>query len=102
MFVLRWNWRFTDVVTVSLTLKLDMAPRRVVGEVVVVDVCTPEESNVTYELGVLEELQTVFNPEMAHVSYVTFSCLIGRERLILCQIQNTLCCRMEAVSTVLK
>ncbi|XP_029301865.1 WD repeat-containing protein 81 isoform X1 [Cottoperca gobio] len=57
--------------------QLDSAPRRVVGEVTVVDVCTPEESNVTYELGVLEELQSVFNPEMAHASYIPFYCLIG-------------------------
>ncbi|KAF3847568.1 hypothetical protein F7725_020596 [Dissostichus mawsoni] len=56
---------------------LDSAPRRVVGEIVVVDVCTPEESNVTYELGVLEELQSVFNPEMANASYIPFYCLIG-------------------------
>ncbi|KAK9521049.1 hypothetical protein VZT92_020888 [Zoarces viviparus] len=57
--------------------QLDSAPCRVVGEVTVVDVCTPEETNVTYELGVLEELQTVFNPEMAHASYIPFYCLIG-------------------------
>ncbi|XP_062241305.1 WD repeat-containing protein 81 [Platichthys flesus] len=57
--------------------QLDSAPRRIVGEVTVVDVCTPEESTVTYELGVLEELQTVFNPEMAHASYIPFYCLIG-------------------------
>ncbi|KAG7479942.1 WD repeat-containing protein 81 [Solea senegalensis] len=57
--------------------QLDSAPRRVVGEVTVVDVCTPEESNVTYELSVLEELQTVFNPQMAHASYIPFYCLIG-------------------------
>ena len=56
------------------------------GEVTVVDVCTPEKTNVTYELGVLEELQTVFNPEMAHASYIPFYCLIGRKCLILCQI----------------
>ncbi len=49
------------------------------GEVTVVDICTPEESNVTYELGVLEELHTVFNPEMAHASYIPFYCLIGRK-----------------------
>ncbi|XP_026154391.1 WD repeat-containing protein 81 [Mastacembelus armatus] len=61
----------------SLQPQLDIAPRRVVGEVTVVDVCTTEESNVTYELGVLEELQTVFNPEMAHASYIPFYCLIG-------------------------
>lgn len=49
------------------------------GEVTVVDVCTPQESNVTYEMGVLEELQTVFNAEMAHASYIPFYCLIGRK-----------------------
>uniref|UniRef100_UPI003AAE3DE2 WD repeat-containing protein 81 n=1 Tax=Centroberyx gerrardi TaxID=166262 RepID=UPI003AAE3DE2 len=57
--------------------QLESAPRRVVGEVTVVDVCTPEELNVTYELGVLEELQTVFNTEMAYASYIPFYCLIG-------------------------
>uniref|UniRef100_A0A3P8NY48 WD repeat-containing protein 81 n=1 Tax=Astatotilapia calliptera TaxID=8154 RepID=A0A3P8NY48_ASTCA len=61
----------------SLQPQLNNAPRRVVGEVTVVDVCTTEESNVTYELGVLEELQTVFNPQMAHASYIPFYCLIG-------------------------
>ncbi|XP_029027126.1 WD repeat-containing protein 81 [Betta splendens] len=61
----------------SLQLQLENAPRRVVGEVTMVDVCTTEESNVTYELGVLEELQTVFNSEMAHASYIPFYCLIG-------------------------
>ncbi|XP_037320742.2 WD repeat-containing protein 81 [Pungitius pungitius] len=60
-----------------LQAQLDSAPCRVVGEVTVVDVCTPEETNVTYELAVLEELQTVFNPEMAHASYIPFYCLIG-------------------------
>lgn len=48
------------------------------GDVTVVDVCTPDESSVTYELGVLEELQCVFNPEMAYASYIPFCCLIGR------------------------
>ncbi|MEQ2192727.1 hypothetical protein XENOCAPTIV_016250, partial [Xenoophorus captivus] len=61
----------------SLQSQLNHAPRRVVGEVTVVDVCTPEGSNVTYEMAVLEELQTVFNPEMAHASYIPFYCLIG-------------------------
>ena len=42
-----------------------------------VDVCTPEGSEVTCELGVLEELQAVFNPEMAHASFIPFYCLIG-------------------------
>ncbi|XP_020784167.1 WD repeat-containing protein 81 [Boleophthalmus pectinirostris] len=61
----------------SLKPQLDSASQRMVGEVAVVDVCTSEESNVTYEVGVLEELQTVFNPQMAHASYVPFYCLIG-------------------------
>ncbi|XP_047247224.1 WD repeat-containing protein 81 [Girardinichthys multiradiatus] len=61
----------------SLQSQLNHAPRRVVGEVTVVDICTPEGSNVTYEMAVLEELQTVFNPEMAHASYIPFYCLIG-------------------------
>ncbi|XP_041850568.1 WD repeat-containing protein 81 [Melanotaenia boesemani] len=61
----------------SLQPQLDHAPLRAVGDVTVVDVRTPEESNVTYEIGVLEELQTVFNPEMAHASYIPFYCLIG-------------------------
>ena len=42
-----------------------------------VDVCTPEGSEVTCELGVLEELQAVFNSEMAHASFIPFYCLIG-------------------------
>lgn len=42
-----------------------------------VDVCTAEKSQITYELGVLQELQTVFSPEMAHASYIPFYCLIG-------------------------
>ncbi|XP_072320447.1 WD repeat-containing protein 81 [Eucyclogobius newberryi] len=61
----------------SLKPQLDSAPRRMVGEVQVVDVCTSEDSNVTYEVGVLEELQTVFNAQMAHASYIPFYCLIG-------------------------
>ncbi|KAM3615348.1 uncharacterized protein V6R79_000752 [Siganus canaliculatus] len=61
----------------SLQPQLETAPRRVVAEVTVVDVCTPDKSNVTYELGVLEELNAVFNPEMAHASYIPFYCLIG-------------------------
>ncbi|KAM9733806.1 WD repeat-containing protein 81 [Menidia menidia] len=71
--------QFFAVFSLLHTLKpqVENAPRRVVGEVTVVDVCTPGESNVTYELGTLEELQTVFNPEMAHASYIPFYCLIG-------------------------
>lgn len=57
------------------------------GDITVVDVSAADESNVTYELGVLEELQTVFNPEMAHASYIPFYCLIGRKSLI-CNILN--------------
>ncbi|KAG7264453.1 hypothetical protein CRUP_010952 [Coryphaenoides rupestris] len=53
------------------------APRRVVADVTMVDVSSPEGSAATYELGVLEELQTVFNPEMAYASYIPFYCLIG-------------------------
>lgn len=67
---------------VSLSLQLNHAPRRVVGEVTLVDLCTPEESNVTYEMGVLEELQTVFSPEMAHAAYIPFYCLIGNAFLV--------------------
>lgn len=69
-----------DALTACCALQLEMAPRRSVGEVTVVDVSTPEGTNVTLELGVLEELQTVFNPEMAHASYIPFSCLIGRKK----------------------
>nr|XP_057936402.1 WD repeat-containing protein 81 [Doryrhamphus excisus] len=57
--------------------QIESAPRRVVGEVTVVDVRTPEDSNETYELVVLEELQSVFSTEMAHASYIPFYCLIG-------------------------
>ncbi|XP_077421859.1 WD repeat-containing protein 81 [Vanacampus margaritifer] len=57
--------------------QMESAPRRVVGEVTVVDVSTPEESTATYELSVLEELQSVFSAEMAHASYIPFYCLIG-------------------------
>ncbi|CAL8362473.1 unnamed protein product [Merluccius merluccius] len=71
--------RFFTVFTLLRCLQpqLDGAPRRVVGDVTVVDVSTPQGSVVTYELGVLEELQTVFNPEMAYASYIPFYCLIG-------------------------
>ncbi|CAL8346441.1 unnamed protein product [Arctogadus glacialis] len=57
--------------------QLDSAPRRLVGDVTVVEVWTPEGAEATYELGVLEELQTVFNAEMAYASYIPFYCLIG-------------------------
>lgn len=61
--------------------QLEGAPRRIVADVTVVDVCTSDNSFVTYELGVLEELRCVFNPEMAYASYVPFCCLIGRTDL---------------------
>lgn len=56
---------------------MESAPRREVGEYILLDVCTPDGSEVTCELGVLEELQAVFNPEMAYASYIPFYCLIG-------------------------
>ncbi|CAL9684141.1 unnamed protein product [Knipowitschia caucasica] len=70
--------RFFAVFSLLHLLKpqLDSAPQRMVGEMAVVDVCISEQS-VTYELGVLEELQTVFNAQMAHASYIPFYCLIG-------------------------
>ncbi|KAK6296690.1 hypothetical protein J4Q44_G00328320 [Coregonus suidteri] len=52
-------------------------PRTEVGECTLLDVCTLEGSEVTCELGVLEELQAVFNPEMAYASYIPFYCLIA-------------------------
>ncbi|XP_036417979.1 LOW QUALITY PROTEIN: WD repeat-containing protein 81 [Colossoma macropomum] len=61
----------------SLQNQMENAPRREVGEYTYLDVCTPEGSEVTCELGVLEELQAVFNPEMAYASYIPFYCLIG-------------------------
>lgn len=71
--------RFFSVFSLLHSLKpqLDSAPRRIVGEVTVVDICAPEEAQGTYELGVLEELQTVFSSQMAHASYIPFYCLIG-------------------------
>lgn len=69
-----------DALTACLALQLETAPRRAVGDATVVDVSTPEGTNVTLELGVLEELQTVFNPEMAYASYIPFNCLIGRKK----------------------
>lgn len=69
-----------DALTACCALQLETAPRRAVGDATVVDVSTPEGTNVTLELGVLEELQTVFNPKMASASYVAFNCLAGREK----------------------
>ncbi|XP_076831967.1 WD repeat-containing protein 81 [Brachyhypopomus gauderio] len=61
----------------TLQTQMETAPRREVGEYVYLDVCTPQGTEVSCELGVLEELQAVFNPEMAYVSYTPFYCLIG-------------------------
>ncbi|XP_064158117.1 WD repeat-containing protein 81 isoform X2 [Anguilla rostrata] len=61
----------------SLHTQVDTAPRREVGEYTLVDLHTPEGTEVTCELGVLEELQAVFNSEMAYASYIPFNCLIG-------------------------
>lgn len=76
------------------------------GEVTVVDVCTTEESNVTYELGVLEELQTVFNPQMAHASYIPFYCLIGRRCLMFCNVilyvMEIICAKSNGVFLYIK
>ncbi|KAI1893292.1 hypothetical protein AGOR_G00122200 [Albula goreensis] len=61
----------------SLQTQLETANRREVGECTLLDLLTPEGSEVTCELAVLEELQAVFNPEMAYASYIPFYCLIG-------------------------
>lgn len=57
--------------------QIEKGPRKEVGEYTYIDVCTPEGREVTCELGVLEELQAVFNPEMAYTSYIPLHCLIG-------------------------
>lgn len=81
---------------------MESAPRRVVGEVMVVDVSTPEESSVTYELPVLEELQSVFSTEMAHASYIPFYCLIGKECFILAaDLENVLLAFIKSAFWVL-
>ncbi|XP_062873099.1 WD repeat-containing protein 81 [Trichomycterus rosablanca] len=61
----------------SLQNQIESGPRREVGEYTYIDICTPEGTEVTCELGVLEELQAVFNPEMAYASYIPLYCLIG-------------------------
>ncbi|KAJ8414653.1 hypothetical protein AAFF_G00038550 [Aldrovandia affinis] len=61
----------------SLQTQMETATRREVGECTLLDLCTPDGSEVTCELTVLEELQAVFNPEMAYASYIPFYCLIG-------------------------
>ncbi|MBN3318874.1 WDR81 protein, partial [Atractosteus spatula] len=60
-----------------LQTQVDTASRKEVGDTTVLELCTPDGSEVTCELSVLEELQAVFNPEMAYASYIPFSCLIG-------------------------
>uniref|UniRef100_A0A8C2HMR6 WD repeat-containing protein 81 n=1 Tax=Cyprinus carpio TaxID=7962 RepID=A0A8C2HMR6_CYPCA len=57
--------------------QMGSAPRREVGDSTYLDVCIPDGTEITCELGVLEELQAVFNPEMAYASYIPFYCLIG-------------------------
>lgn len=60
------------------SLQLEKGPQKEVGEYIYMDVCTPGGTKVTCELGVLEELQAVFNPEMAYTSYIPLQCLIGK------------------------
>ncbi|XP_036392445.1 WD repeat-containing protein 81 [Megalops cyprinoides] len=61
----------------SLQTQVDTAACREVGECTLLEVRTPDGSEVTCELAVLEELQAVFSPEMAYASYIPFYCLIG-------------------------
>lgn len=58
-------------------MQIEKGPRKEVGEYTYIDVCTPGGTVVTCELGVLEELQAVFNPEMAYTSYIPLHRLIG-------------------------
>ncbi|XP_026082239.1 WD repeat-containing protein 81-like [Carassius auratus] len=60
-----------------LQKQMESAPRREVGDSTYLDVHIPDGTEITCELGVLEELQAVFNPEMAYASYIPFYCLIG-------------------------
>ncbi|XP_066551836.1 WD repeat-containing protein 81 isoform X2 [Amia ocellicauda] len=60
-----------------LQAQMETATRREVGDSILLDLCTLDGSNITCELSVLEELQAVFNPEMAYASYIPFYCLIG-------------------------
>lgn len=57
--------------------QIGSAPRREVAECTYLDLRIPDGAELTFELGVLEELQAVFNPEMAYASYIPFYCLIG-------------------------
>ncbi|KAK1785991.1 hypothetical protein P4O66_017738 [Electrophorus voltai] len=71
--------QFFQVFSLLQTLQnqMETAPRREVGDYIYLDVCTPEGTEISCELAVLEELRAVFNPEMAYVSYTPFYCLIG-------------------------
>ncbi|GAA6109657.1 WD repeat-containing protein 81 [Tachysurus ichikawai] len=57
--------------------QMEKGPRKEVGEYTYIDICTPGGTEVTCELGVLEELQAVFNPEMAYNACIPLQCLIG-------------------------
>lgn len=58
-------------------MQIEKGTRKEVGEYTYIDVCTPGGTEMTCELGVLEELQAVFNPEMAYTFYKPLRCLIG-------------------------
>ncbi|XP_028818419.1 WD repeat-containing protein 81 isoform X2 [Denticeps clupeoides] len=61
----------------SLQEQLETAPRTEAGESTYVDLHMPEGTEVSCEISVLEELQAVFDPEMAYTSYIPFYCLVG-------------------------
>ncbi|TSN39299.1 WD repeat-containing protein 81 [Bagarius yarrelli] len=61
----------------SLQNQIEKGPQKEVGEITFINVCTPGGTEMTCELAVLEELQAVFNPEMAYTSYIPLHCLIG-------------------------
>uniref|UniRef100_A0A8C1YUY7 WD repeat-containing protein 81 n=1 Tax=Cyprinus carpio TaxID=7962 RepID=A0A8C1YUY7_CYPCA len=71
--------RFFQVFSLLQCLQNQMgsAPRREDGDSTYLDMCSPDGTEITCELRVLEELQAVFNPEMAYASYIPFYCLIG-------------------------
>ncbi|KAL2096116.1 hypothetical protein ACEWY4_008264 [Coilia grayii] len=71
--------RFFEVFSLlhGLQGQMETAPRREVGECIFLDGHDQHGEEVTWELRVLEELQAVFNPEMAYASYIPFYCLIG-------------------------
>ncbi|KAA0702045.1 WD repeat-containing protein 81 [Triplophysa tibetana] len=61
----------------SLGSQMGSAPCREDGDCTYLNLCISDGTEVSCELGVLEELQAVFNPEMAYASYIPFYCLIG-------------------------